>query len=131
MPALLTMHNPYGETLLASAARTATANTATLFNHESLGVLLYLDVTAAAATPSVVPTVQFSPDGGTTWVNYAAFTAVTGIAATSYLLYPGILASADGALSESVNLPLPRCWRVSMVAADADSLTYSLVVQFL
>jgi hypothetical protein len=125
------MHNPPYERLLASAARTATTNTATLGNHESRGVLLYFNVTSITSTPSLTPTVQFSPDGGTTWVDYCAFTAVTSATDNTYLIYPVLDASAAGSADAVIALPLPRIWRVSIVAADSDSATYALDVVYL
>lgn len=113
--------------LFASAARTATANSATQTNHQARGVAIFIDVTAAAATPSVVPKIEQSFDGGTTWLDlFVVAAALTATGDYTYLLYPGINPAADGAYTESVNLVLPRTWRLTMTHADADSFTYSV-----
>ncbi len=123
--------SPATQSVLALEARTATTTSPTFDNHQATGALLVMRVTAIDATPTVTPKIQVSADG-TTWVDYLVVTA--GLAATgttSYLLYPGILASADGAVTESWNLPLPRLWRVVATHADADSITYSIHVAYL
>jgi len=118
--------------VLGSEARTATTTSPAFANHQSRGALLVMTVTAATATPTVTPKIQVSADGGTTWVDYLVVTAgLTGTGTTTYLLYPGILASADGAVTESWNLPLPRAWRVVATHADTDSITYSINVMYL
>lgn len=130
--------HPAHFTLLASAARTATVTGDAQYNNEALGILLFIDVTAAAATPSVVPKIQAgfpdttAPTPTITWVDY--FTVAAALTATgdyTYLLYPAILASADGNMTESVNLPLPRVWRLVLTHADTDSFTYSVTGQYL
>lgn len=126
-----TLGHDHKQLLYASAARTATPTALVFSNHTARGVLIYLNFTAFTASPALTPSIQWSPDGGTTWVSYAAFTAITDTEIATppttftYLLYPGILASSDGALSESVNLPLPRMWRFRIAHGDTDSVTYS------
>lgn len=124
--------HPAYTTLLSSAARTATTNTSTQYNDAARGVILTLAVSSVTATPALTVTLQYSYDNGTTWVSAFAATAAVATAVTSsYLVYPGIENAADGAFTESVALPLPRVWRVSVVHADADSATYALYAQFL
>lgn len=126
--------------LYASAARTATPTVHAQKigqNHVSRGVLIHVRVTALAATPSIVPTFEVSLDQGTTWVAYKSFTAITDVTISTpphdflYLIYPGILATAIASVTEAVNLPLPRLWRLRMVHGDTDSCTYSVRAQLL
>lgn len=118
--------------LAASAARTTTLTGDTQYNHEAKGLLLTVAISAVTATPSLTPKIQYSPDGGTTWVDYCVVTTPLATAATSsYLIYPVIDASADGAMTESFSLPLPRVWRVVVTAGDADSATYAVFGQYL
>lgn len=124
--------HPVNVTLLASAARTATANSSAQTNDSARGVLITFVSTAETGTAEVTPSIDFSYDGGTTWVQYwTAAAAVSTITTATYLLYPGILATADGALTESVNLPLPRLWRLTCTVADTDSFTYAVYAQLL
>lgn len=119
------------DTVLSSAARTATDTSGAFANHEHLGVLLSVLVTAGS-TLSLTPKVQYSPDAGTTWIDYfVVAAALTATGNVSYLLYPGVLATADGAVTESVNLPLPRLWRVVVTHGNANSATYSVMAQYL
>lgn len=124
----------YNVALFASAARdVAQAYTSDAQNnHQATGMLVFVDVTAETDTASVTPSLQASFDAGTTWVT--CWTAAAAVEATgdfTYMFYPGILASADGAFTESLNMPLPRCWRWVMTHADADALTYSVTAQLL
>jgi hypothetical protein len=120
--------------MLASEARAlAQAYTSSgIPNHESAGVIITLMVTAVTATPALTLKMQFSPDKGTTWIDYFVVAAAVATAVnSSYLVYPGILASADGAMTESFNLPLPRLWRVAVTHGDTDSATYSVEAMYL
>ena len=83
----------YGKptTVLASAARTTSSNSGNLKNttgdfHISGALAFYLDVTAhvgdASGTTGFDVYLDHSPDGGTTWLNFAKFAAVTTSTAT-------------------------------------------------
>lgn len=85
--------NEQNLTLLASAARTATAGTAGTavtglgsYRHGTL----FLDVTAAATDvgDTLDVYVQYSPDGGTTWDDYAHFSQVLGNGGTKQYVIP-------------------------------------------
>lgn len=111
-------------TLLASAARTATVSSADQTNHNARGVIVYVNVTAVTATPSVVFTIEGKdPVGGAykALLTATAITDVTGMGLYAFVVYPGATASAG--LQSS--LPLPRTWRVTATHGDADSITYS------
>lgn len=124
--------HPGYETLLSSAARTTTQTGTTMGNHDAAGVIITVAMTAVTATLMLTPKVQYSPDGGTTWVDYCvAAIALAAIANSSYLIYPGILASADGAMTESFNLPLPRTWRLVVTAGNGVSATYAAHAMYL
>jgi hypothetical protein len=126
--------SPATKTILASAARAlAQAYTSDAQdNHEADGVLITLVVTAVTATPALTLKVQYSPDRGTNWIDYFTVAAAVATAVnSSYLIYPGIVAAADGNLTESVNLPLPRYWRVAVTHGDTDSATYAVYAMYL
>jgi hypothetical protein len=108
-------------TLLASAARTASTNSPDQTNYNARGVVVVIDATALAATPSVVFTIEGMAAPGV-YYPILASAAVTGVSRTVLVVYPGIAEAANAKASH----PLPRFWRVSAVAADADSLTYAV-----
>lgn len=108
--------------LLSSAARTATEASADQDNQHWRGVIIVVDVTAAADTPSVVVTIQGKSSLGTDYYTVLASAAITGTGQTVLRVYPGLVAAAN----LTVNDVLPRIWRVSVAHGDADSITYSI-----
>lgn len=115
------------KTLLASAARTATVATADQRNRAHQGVRIHIKATAADATPSVVFTIQGKDDITDDYYTLLASAAVTGVSETFLLVYPTVTASANAA----ANNVLPASWRVNCVAADADSITYTVTAELL
>jgi hypothetical protein len=109
-------------TVFASAAYTASQNSADLKNPYGRGVIVTIDATASAATPSVVFTIQGKSSLGSDYYTILASAAITGAGTTVLRVYPGLTASANAVASDV----LPIYWRVAAVAGDADSLTYSV-----
>jgi hypothetical protein len=109
-------------TVLASAARTATNNSADFTNYNGRGLHVVIDATAASATPSVVATIQGKDELSGKYYTILASAAITGISTTILKVYPGITAAANLSVSDI----LPRTWRVSVAHGDADSITYSI-----
>jgi hypothetical protein len=109
-------------TLLSSAARTATTNSGDLLNEQHRGVHVVIDVTAAAATPSVVFTIQGKCPLSGQYYTILASAAVTGTGTTVLRVFPG----ATGAANTIANDQIPKHWRLLATAGDADSLTYSV-----
>lgn len=108
-------------TLLASAARTATVSSSAQTNYNGKGVRVFINATASAATPSVVPTIEvYDPVSGT-WTAILTGAAITGAGHTVLTVYPGATAAANVTVSNHIG----KVWRLTMTAADADSLTYS------
>ena len=66
-------------------------------------------------------------DAAGTYYDILASAAVTAISTTVLRVYPGLVAVANGAIS----FPLPKTWRVEAVAADADSITYSVTADLM
>lgn len=118
---------PASKTLLASAARTASVTGDDQINLGYRGLHLVIDVTAAAATPSVVFTIQGKDRTSGKYYTILASAAITATGTTVLRVYPDLTAAANTV----VNDVLPECWRVIAVAADADSLTYSVGVSLL
>lgn len=112
----------------ASAARTATADSADLFNRgNKIGAHVVIDVTAIAATPSVVFKVQGKDPVSGKYYDILTSAAITGVGTTRLTVTPGVAASANVAISDAI----PSVFRVRAEHADADSITYSVGVNLL
>lgn len=111
-------------TIFASAARTASAtgDVLKIKGGQYRGLAIQIAATAAAATPSVVFTVQGSTNGGQSWTTHLESAAVTGVATVNLVCHPDAADIAN--LSETT--AFPNVWRVIATAADGDSLTYSV-----
>jgi hypothetical protein len=109
-------------TVFASAAYTASQNSADLSNPYARGVIVTIDVTAFAATPSVVFTIKGKSALGSDYNTILASAAITGTGQTVLRVYPGLTAAANVAANDIV----PCTWRIEAVHADADSITYSV-----
>lgn len=109
-------------TLFASAARTASANSADFGNEGYRGVHVVIDATAATATPSVVFTIEGKDPVSGKYYTILASAAVTGISTTVLRVFPGATAAANTVANDGI----PGTWRVTATAADADSITYSV-----
>ena len=109
-------------TVLASAARTESVNSADQENPYARGAVITIDVTAATASPSVVFTVKGKSALGSDYYTILASAAITGTGQTVLRIYPGLTAAPNVTVSDV----LPRVWRVEAVHADADEITYSV-----
>lgn len=113
-------------TLLASAARTATP-TADIFHvsGDSRGLLVVIDCTAIAATPSVVFTLQgYDPVSTKTWTLLAS-AAITATGTTVLRVHPELTAAANTIAKDMV----PSWFTLTAVHANANSITYSVAAQ--
>lgn len=120
--------------LLASAARTATPTNGPgndinhLTNHQRFkGAHVLLEVTAIAATPSITVDIEGYDFGSDTWYNIGTSAAVTTVSSNIYKVHPDLTASPNLVFKDGI----PYLWRVRVTHADADSITYSLSVNYL
>jgi hypothetical protein len=112
-------------TLLASAARTATTNTADQTNANGKGVVVYLAITAASGTGGLQVSIQGKdPVSGNYFLLATLGAAVTTTGNKAYMFYPG--AASGGSLQAGAQMVLPRTWRVQIVHGDGTSYTYSV-----
>jgi len=116
------VRNNLAVSLLASAARTATVSSSDQTNYNHRGVKVFINVTAAVDTPSVVFTIEEKDSVGAGYNSILASAAITGTGLTVLTVYPGAVAVANRVANE----PLPRTWRVTATHADTDSITYSV-----
>ena len=110
------------ETLLASAARTATLNSADFTNYNAKGLHVVINVTAIAATPSIVPFIQGKDPISGTYYDILEGLPITTTGINIIKVYPGISAVVNVSASDL----LPRTYRVRVEHGDADSITYSV-----
>ena len=110
--------------LLASAARTATLQSADIVNYNGSGLILFLDVSAIDATPTITLSLQIKDSiSGNYFTIWTAAAGVSTAVSRAYLFAPG---GAAGSYTEAVNLRLARTWRLNVAHTDADSITYSV-----
>ena len=110
--------------LLASAARTATLQSADIVNYNGSGLILFLDVSAIDATPTITLSLQIKDSiSGNYFTIWTAAAGVSTVVSRAYLFTPG---GAAGSYTEAVNLRLARTWRLNVAHTDADSITYSV-----
>ena len=130
--------------LLASDARTATTRSADQINYRARAVIVTLDVTGIVATPSITLAIELKTANGD-YVTLLQGGAVTAAGRHSYMLSPGGAGSPSGGAHQEivsdgdyifpggvndvdlvVGIALPLNWRVSVVHADTDAITYSV-----
>jgi hypothetical protein len=114
-------------TVFASAARTASSDSADQTNYYWRGVVLVIDVTAITASPSVVFTVQGKSTLGSDYYTILVSAAITATGQTVLRIYPGLTAAANLVASDV----LPYKWRVSAAHGDADSITFSVSANYI
>ena len=108
--------------IYGSAARTASPTASTLLNKFNRGVQVIIDVTAVAATPSVVFAVEGKDGVSGEWYALLTSAAITSTGTTVLRVEPGATEAANTVAAAGV----PRVWRVTATHADADSITYSV-----
>lgn len=114
-------------TLLASAARVASADSSDQLNEWGRGGHIVIDVSAIADTPSIVVTVQGKDALSGNYYDILVSNAITATGTTVLKIYPGIGAIANAAASDV----LPPIFRVSVAHGDGDSITYSISAQMI
>jgi len=109
-------------TLLASAARAASVNSADQTNYNSLGGHFTIDVTAIVSTPSIVITIQGKDALSGQYYDILVSDPITAVGTTILKVYPGTTVTANVSAADI----LPRTFRIKAVHADGDSITYSV-----
>jgi hypothetical protein len=108
-------------TLLVSAARTATLQSADRTNSNGRGVHVVVDVTSAG-TGSITLTIQGKDALSGKYYTLLAGAAVTTNSTNIYKVFPGATAVANAAANDI----LPRTWRIDVTHNNANSITYSV-----
>lgn len=112
--------------ILSLTARTATVNSSLFTNVNAKGAHFIVNVTALAATPSIVIKIQgrepVDQSDPFTFYDLLVSSPITTTGITVLKIYPGITAIPGGATSDI----LPWEFRVRVEHQDADSITYSV-----
>ncbi len=114
--------NSAGATALSSAARTATNSSSPQTNRGWRGIRVFVNVTAAVDTPSVVFTIEVADPLSGVYTALLTSAAITGTGHHLLEVAPGITPVANLAVAKQVG----RTWRVTATHADSDSITYSV-----
>lgn len=116
-------------TLLASAARTVTLYSAeqTNFNHK--GIYLFINVSAIVTAPSLTIRLLMKDSISGLFSAFTAYTpAITAVGTYVIALHPGLVDTA-GTFCLACDAMLPRTWKLHVVHANTDSITYSISYQ--
>ena len=92
-----------------------------------VGAFITIQVTAASGSMGV--RLEFSPDGGSTWIAYdSAGVSISSTGNTVLIVYPG--AGSNGA-NETVAAPLPQTWILFYQVNGGSSFTLSTFVNYM
>jgi len=108
--------------VFASAARTASVDSADFENMNGRGVKVVIDATASSGSPSAVFTIQGKDPASGKYYTLLASAAIIGTGTTVLTVYPGITPDENAAADDV----LSRHWRVSVANGNSDSITYSV-----
>jgi len=106
----------------SSSARTATPTAVTLGTQRARGLIVIIDVTAATATPSVVPTIDGVDPLSSNSYNILTGAAITAVGTVALRIEPSITAVSNLAAGDV----FPKDVVITMTHGDADSITYTV-----
>lgn len=113
-------------TVLATAARTASTNSADLTNHNARGVIITLDVTTDPAGGETLQLlVQYKDAESSAYEIILDDAANATPGRRTVIVYPGTAGSANDVTS-TTGYPLPRIWRVRIVHSAGGTWNYSV-----
>lgn len=114
-------------TLLASATRNATNDSAVQTNYGAKGVMLTMNLTAAAGTGIKLEVRGIDPIGSNDIVLARFSTNRTGTSQVHWLeLHPGAASASVDGWGERFQGCLPRRWKLRVLHSDGNNLTYSV-----
>lgn len=106
-----------GDSTTLTSASPGPVNGATQTNLNARGAIVTALLGIVSGTlPTLTMQIQWSPDGGTTWINYGSATSAAMAATGSTLtvvVYPTALTAAVGTTgSIATDAPMPKTWRM-------------------
>ena len=108
-------------TLLASAARTTTQTSADLVNYNGNALTVILDMTVVG-TGSVTVSIDMKDTASGKYINLLSGVAITTNSVNRYRIGPNLVAVANSIAQDY----LPRVFRISVTAGNANPATYSV-----
>lgn len=109
---------------LASAARTATTNSADIVNTRGRGVAVLLNLTAFTTAADLTLKIQRKNADGT-YTDILTGVSITATGKSTYIL-DAVAGAEAGGFTKTAAAMLPQTWRVSVVHGNANSHTYSV-----
>lgn len=119
--------------LADTGVKTASFAGATQTNFDSFSALITIILgTVSGTTPTLAAQLQYSPDGGTTWINLGAVLPNLTVTGNSGLIVvsPSLLTGLTSGATQTVLIasPLPRTWRLNYtIGGTTPSFTISSV----
>ena len=115
-------NNDFQANLVVQAiGATVTQNSPDLLNPYGRGVKVFVNTTAIG-TGSITVTIQAKDPGSGSYATLLASAAIVTNATGVYTVYPGL----DAVANVSANDILPRQWRVSVTANNANPANYTV-----
>lgn len=111
--------------VLPSAVRSATTNSADITSYNFKGILIFLNVTAVPGAVSISPQIQLKDPVSGTYFSCTGMTATTATGLFVYSIYPSATAAGYG-LTSVTNGLLSRTFRISILHSGAGNFTYSV-----
>jgi hypothetical protein len=120
--------NPPAFEYLPSAARTADVSGFTITG-DYQGAYILVDCTLDPADAIVNVIVEIYDPASAQWIELGTFSTIIN-SAVETLLYVGTpeVFSTTVAASDTLDMPVPRDWRVTFDHFDTDSITYSVTI---
>ncbi len=113
--------------VFASKRRSRSHRSKDLYNYNNRGIIVTIDVTDAADTPSVTFDIKYKDTLSGKYVSLLQSAAITGTGTTSLTVYPGVTAVNNVAASK----PLPKIWRIEADHSDSDNIWYSVSANYI
>lgn len=113
---------------LASAARTASVNSAVQSSRGSRGLVVIIDTTLVpAANPSNVVTIEGYDTVSGKFYTLLVSAAITGVGVVILRVYPELIAAVNLIASDVI----PGQWRIRVTSGNANSVTYSIAAHLI
>lgn len=109
-------------TILESAARTASVDSADFVNVAGKGGHFIVDITSITLTPQITVSIQGKDPVSSEYYDILVSNPLSVVGTFKLTVFPGILDVAALKVADII----PRVFRVSVSNVDADSITYSI-----
>lgn len=115
------------QTILPSAARTASVTTSDISNVRARGAHIIVDISVIASATQLTVTVQGKDETSGNYYNLLITTALNVVDTFLLKIHPEVTDVQNSAVNDS----LPNVFRIVVTNSDSNSITYSVAVNFL